>query len=197
MRRRWAIIPATVLGDELDRALLEALQEDGTLSCRALALRCKSSEPTVRRRLRRLRQRDVFRIAAVVDPFKQGYPVVAIINMKVDQREMRAVKSALSEMRELGFVGVTVGAFDMVAEAWFRYEADEMCGSPARCSRRFPAFSASSRSRSTKWSPTSLRLGKAGAVRRLDPGAGAGALESGWALVWAGGRWRPGQCRRE
>ena len=60
-----------------------------------------------------------------MDPFKQGYPVVAIINMKVDQREMRAVKSALAEMRELRFVGVTVGTFDMVAEAWFR-SADEM-----------------------------------------------------------------------
>ena len=116
---------AAMLSDDLDRALLEALQEDGTLSCRALAVRCKSSEPTVRRRLRRLRQQDVFRIAAVVDPFKQGYPVVAIINMKVDQREMRAVKSALAEMRELRFVGVTVGTFDMVAEAWFR-SADEM-----------------------------------------------------------------------
>ena len=115
----------TMVSDALDRALLEALQEDGTLSCRALARRCKSSEPTVRRRLRRLRQQDAFRIAAVVDPFKQGYPVVAIINMKVDQREMRAVKSALAEMRELRFVGVTVGTFDMVAEAWFR-SADEM-----------------------------------------------------------------------
>lgn len=111
--------------DALDRALIEALQDDGTLSFRALAVRCKSSEATVRRRLRRLRKQDVFRIVAVVDPFKQGYPVVAIINMKVDQRQMRAVKSALSELRELRFIGVTVGSFDMVAEAWFR-SAEEM-----------------------------------------------------------------------
>jgi Lrp/AsnC family transcriptional regulator for asnA, asnC and gidA len=111
--------------DALDRALIEALQTDGTLSFRDLAHRCKSSEATVRRRLRRLRKQDVLRIVAVVDPFKQGYPVVAIINMKVDQPQMRAVKSALAAMRELRFVGVTVGSFDMVAEAWFR-SAEEM-----------------------------------------------------------------------
>jgi DNA-binding Lrp family transcriptional regulator len=45
---------------------------------------------------------------------------VAIINMKIDQRMMREVKAALAEMRELRFLGVTVGAYDMVAEVWFR-----------------------------------------------------------------------------
>lgn len=60
------------------------------------------------------------RIVAVVDPFKQGYPVVAIINMQIDQRQMRTVKDALARMEQLRFVGVTVGSFDVVAEAWFR-----------------------------------------------------------------------------
>lgn len=106
--------------DDLDRAIMVALQKDGTLSFKELAERCASSEATVRRRLARLKKADVLKIVAVVDPYKQGYPVVAIINMKVDQREMRSVKVALASMPELRFVGVTVGAFDVVAEAWFR-----------------------------------------------------------------------------
>lgn len=106
--------------DDLDRAIIRQLQEDGTTPYRRLATLCDSSEPTVRRRISRLRKDDVLRVVAVVDPFKQGYAVVAIIHMKIDQREMRSVKAALANMPELRFVGVTVGAFDMVAEAWFQ-----------------------------------------------------------------------------
>ena len=106
--------------DDLDRAIIRQLQEDGTTPYRRLAMLCDSSEPTVRRRISRLRKEDVLRVVAVVDPFKQGYAIVAIIHMKIDQREMRSVKAALANMPELRFVGVTVGAFDMVAEAWFQ-----------------------------------------------------------------------------
>jgi Lrp/AsnC family transcriptional regulator for asnA, asnC and gidA len=105
--------------DSLDHAIMDALQEDATISYRKLASRCHSSEPTIRRRIVRLRKNDVMRIVAVVDPFKQGFPTVTILNMKIDQRKMREVKSALAKMKELRFLGVTVGAYDMIAEAWF------------------------------------------------------------------------------
>ena len=182
----WAIIRApTSARGRARSALLEALQEDGTLSCRALALRCKSSEPTVRRRLRRLRQRDVFRIAAVVDPFKQELSVVAIINMKVDQRgdaggQVGAVGDAGASIRRRdggrlrhGRRGVVpLGGRDAVSSA-------------ARYSRRFPAFSASSRSRSTKWLPTPT-TGESGVKRSRTRGPAPVRYRSG-------GHW----CERE
>jgi Lrp/AsnC family transcriptional regulator for asnA, asnC and gidA len=111
--------------DALDHDIINHLQEDGTLTYREIAKRCKSSEPTIRRRVFRLQRNDVMRIVAVVDPFKRGYPVVAIINMQIDQRQMRSVKAILAGMKELRFVGVTVGAFDVVAEAWFQ-SSEEM-----------------------------------------------------------------------
>jgi Lrp/AsnC family transcriptional regulator for asnA, asnC and gidA len=106
--------------DKLDRSIIAVLQDDGSISLRELAARCKSSEATMRRRIARLREADVMRIVAVADPFKLGYPVIAIINMKIDQRQMRDVKAALASMKELRFVGITVGGYDMVAEAWFQ-----------------------------------------------------------------------------
>src|SRR5438309_2308239 len=125
--------------DKLDQDILRALQDDATISLRQVAALCRSSEPTVRRRVARLRQRDVMRIVAVVDPFKQGYPIVAIINMKIDQRKIRDVKTALSRMRELRFVGVTVGAYDMVAEAWFK-STTEMLGFTTDTLARVPGI---------------------------------------------------------
>lgn len=125
--------------DALDQAILHHLQEDGTLAYRELAKRCGSSEPTIRRRVTRLRRNDVMRIVAVADPFKQGYPVVAIINMQIDQRQMRTVKAALSEMKELRFVGVTVGAFDVVTEAWFQ-SSEEMLRFTSEILARVPGI---------------------------------------------------------
>jgi Lrp/AsnC family transcriptional regulator for asnA, asnC and gidA len=110
----------TIKLDKLDQAIIRALQDDGSLSLRKLAVRCQSSEATVRRRVSRLLEADVIRIVAVADPFKLGYPIIAIINMKIEQRQMREVKAALADMKELRFVGVTVGGYDMVAEAWFQ-----------------------------------------------------------------------------
>jgi Lrp/AsnC family transcriptional regulator for asnA, asnC and gidA len=106
--------------DPLDRQIVQLLQEDGTMPYRRLAAICRCSEATIRRRIARLRKTDTMRIVAVVNPFRQGYPVVAIINMKIDQRRLSTVKKALGAMKELRFVGVTFGVFDMVAEAWFR-----------------------------------------------------------------------------
>ncbi len=112
--------PDKVSLDLLDQRIIRELQEDGWTSLRELARRCHSSEATIRRRILRLRKSDTMRVVAVVDPFKQGYPLVTLINMKIEQRQMRAVKEALAAMKELRFVGVTVGAYDMVAEAWFQ-----------------------------------------------------------------------------
>ena len=60
--------------DRLDHAIIRALQSDARISLRALAARCQSSEPTIRRRIANLRRDDIMRLVAVVDPFKQGYP---------------------------------------------------------------------------------------------------------------------------
>jgi len=106
--------------DALDEAIIDRLQEDGTLSTREIAKLCGTSVPTAYRRIGRLRRNDVIRIVAVADPFKRGYPVVAIINMQIDQSRAATVKAAVAEMKELRFAGVTVGAFDMVAEGWFK-----------------------------------------------------------------------------
>lgn len=106
--------------DALDETIIEHLRDDGTIPHRKLARLCGSSEPTVRRRIARLRRDDVIKIVAVADPFKQGYPVVAILNMQIDQTKADEVKAAVSKMKELRFVGITLGNFDVVAEAWFR-----------------------------------------------------------------------------
>ena len=104
--------------DDLDRNIIAVLQEDGTLSSREVARRIASSEPTVRRRVRRLKDAGLIRIVAVASPFHLGYRVMAILGIRLDRQHAREVGEALAAMPEVRFAGETLGTFDIVAEVW-------------------------------------------------------------------------------
>jgi DNA-binding Lrp family transcriptional regulator len=125
--------------DKLDQLIVAVLQEDARILNRTLASRVHSSEATVRRRISRLSKSHLMRIVAVVDPLKQGYPVVGVFNMKIDQGRMREVKNALKEMKTLRFLGITIGAYDMVAEGWFQ-STEEMFAFTTETLARIPGI---------------------------------------------------------
>ncbi|MGM1059681.1 Lrp/AsnC family transcriptional regulator [Saccharothrix sp. Mg75] len=69
--------------DGVDRALLEALQDDARLSYNELARRVHVSPPTAAQRVRRLENAGVITgYRATVDPTAVGRPVVALVRMK-------------------------------------------------------------------------------------------------------------------
>lgn len=106
--------------DNLDQALITLLQEDARLSNREIAQRLNSSEPTIRRRIDRLMKLDVLKIVAVASPFALGYSVMAILGLQVDRTQHQSIEQTLSTWPEIRFLGVTVGSYDMILEAWFR-----------------------------------------------------------------------------
>ena len=65
--------------DEVDRAILERLEEDGRASYRQIARDVGVSEGTVRSRVGRLQRSGVLRILAFVDPSKLGGAVLALL----------------------------------------------------------------------------------------------------------------------
>lgn len=71
--------------DDLDRKILDQLQQDASLTNQELASRVHASAPTCLRRVRRLRQEGVIqRIAAVVAPERVGSPLTAIVEVTLD-----------------------------------------------------------------------------------------------------------------
>ena len=105
--------------DALDHAILTVLQADARLPNRAIARRVGSSEPTVRRRVERLIAEQRIKIVAVASPFTVGYSVVAVIGVQLDRAYQAQIEAALHAMDEVRFVGVTIGSYDMLLEAWF------------------------------------------------------------------------------
>lgn len=110
--------------DPLDWKIVAILQENARITNRELAFRTGSSEPTVRRRVKRLLESRLVKVVAVITPFDLGYRVVALLGIQVDQSRLPEIADALGSIPEVRFAGVTSGSFDIVAEVWFQNTED-------------------------------------------------------------------------
>jgi Lrp/AsnC family transcriptional regulator, regulator for asnA, asnC and gidA len=113
-------MPMTYQVDDIDRMIIACLQKSARKSNTLIAAELGLSESTVRRRLDRLLAGDFVRILAVADPLKIGYPVVAIIGLQCAPSSLAEVESLLADLDEFRFIGMTTGAYDFIAEAWFK-----------------------------------------------------------------------------
>jgi Lrp/AsnC family transcriptional regulator for asnA, asnC and gidA len=109
------VVTSTEL-DDLDRALVRLLQEDGRMSYRTMADRLGISEGTARYRLTRLFDEGVVRVVGVADPFKTGMDTVAITGLHVERHRIRDALDRLMAMDEVRYVAVTTGTFDLIIE---------------------------------------------------------------------------------
>ena len=105
--------------DELDRKIVAHLQESGRQSNSAIARKLGVSEATVRKRIDWLVRQDIIQVNAVPNPLKFDNPVVAIIGIHAEPLQIEKIGVALKSFSEFRFIGLTTGAYDFVAEAWF------------------------------------------------------------------------------
>ena len=99
--------------DELDRQIIQILQGDGRASNARIARDVGVSEGTVRRRLKRLIQDGIIKVAALPDPEMLGYDTEALVGVQVDPDKIDVVANNLASLEEAIWVSVTTGAFDI------------------------------------------------------------------------------------
>ncbi len=101
--------------DEIDRAILSALVQDGRMSVNELAGRIGVSRATAYARVERLRADGVLKgFRAEVDPAALGFAITAMILMNVDQSDWAGVREALVHLPGFEYMAVTSGGFDFV-----------------------------------------------------------------------------------
>lgn len=101
--------------DDVSKAIIEHLQEDGRQSYATIAKHVGLSEAAVRQRVQRLLDAEVMQIVAVTDPLQVGFRRQAMIGIRVDG-DLLPVGDALTEMKEVSYVVTTAGSFDLLAE---------------------------------------------------------------------------------
>lgn len=105
--------------DEIDSRIVEAFRANGRLSNAEVARALGVSEGTVRRRVDRLVERQVLKFAALTDPRTLGLHVEALIGLNVEPGRLDAVGRELAKMREIRFLGIAMGALDVLIVARF------------------------------------------------------------------------------
>jgi len=101
--------------DDVDRALLGALIDDGRISLTDLAEQVNVSRSTVHARMQRLRDDGVISgFSATVDPAVLGFGVAALVFLDVEQHDWRALRDELAALPGVEYLAMCAGRFDMV-----------------------------------------------------------------------------------
>ena len=106
--------------DELDRRILQALQEDGRTPFTEIARQVNVSETTVRARYQSLVEKGIVRTVAIVDPYALGFQAPAILAISAEPAAVDRVARAISDLPEVSYLVMTLGASDLIAEVFCR-----------------------------------------------------------------------------
>ena len=106
--------------DDLDRAILRLLRDDGRRSNADIARAVGVSQPTVRQRLERIVDSGAAYVTVRVNPAAIGFPVDAVICIRVSGRNVREVGEEIAAMDNIAYVGYLIGSWDIQVEAFLR-----------------------------------------------------------------------------
>jgi Lrp/AsnC family transcriptional regulator for asnA, asnC and gidA len=101
--------------DDIDRALVVALQKDGRTSYASLADQVGMSQAGVRTRVQRLLETGAVQVVAVADPFAFGYSVTALVGMTYTG-DLAVLARSVTGLEQVHFVVLTAGRYDCIAE---------------------------------------------------------------------------------
>lgn len=101
--------------DEINKRIIERLQQDGRTSYAALATVVGLSEAAVRQRVARLLDSGVMQIVAVTDPLMLGFARQVMIGLRVEG-DLRSVADALAAVPEIDYVVICAGGYDLLVE---------------------------------------------------------------------------------
>lgn len=106
--------------DELDRVILQTLQEDGRTPFTQIARRAGVSETTIRSRYGQLVEAGIVRTVGIVDPDALGFQAPAIIGVSIEPGMIDQVARVLAELPEVSYLVMTLGSFDLIVEVFCR-----------------------------------------------------------------------------
>lgn len=106
---------ATIVIDDIDKAIIEALQSDGRMPYTRLGAAVGLSEAAVRQRVQRLTESGVVQIVAVTDPLMLGFSRMAMVGLKVEG-DLRTVAADIAAIPDVSYVVIVSGSFDLLME---------------------------------------------------------------------------------
>jgi Lrp/AsnC family transcriptional regulator for asnA, asnC and gidA len=132
-RRRANGVAASADVTELDKRIIEHLQQDGRRAFTRIAADLGVSEAAVRARTSRLIERGILQVVGVTDPLKLGFHQQAMIGVRCQADRLMEVAEAVAAFPEVSYLVVTAGSYDILIEvvcedndALLRFLADRL-----------------------------------------------------------------------
>jgi Lrp/AsnC family transcriptional regulator for asnA, asnC and gidA len=101
--------------DDVSKAIIEQLQNDGRRSYAEIGKAVGLSEAAVRQRVQKLTDAGVMQVVAVTDPMQLGFYRQAMIGLRVSG-DTTIVANELGKLAAVDYVVLTAGSFDILAE---------------------------------------------------------------------------------
>jgi Lrp/AsnC family transcriptional regulator for asnA, asnC and gidA len=101
--------------DNVSKAIIEELQQDGRRSYAAIGKVVGMSEAAVRQRVQRLTETGVMQVVAVTDPMQLGFARQAMVGVRA-HGPVAPVADALAALDDVDYVVITTGAYDVLVE---------------------------------------------------------------------------------
>jgi Lrp/AsnC family transcriptional regulator for asnA, asnC and gidA len=100
--------------DDLDRRIIDELQQEGRRPYTTIADHLGVSEGAVRKRVNRLTRKGAIQIVGAVDFLALGY-VRADVGIRVRGPSIQKVAERLAEIPEISYIEIVLGSFDISA----------------------------------------------------------------------------------
>ncbi|RLI76173.1 Lrp/AsnC family transcriptional regulator [Archaeoglobales archaeon] len=111
--------------DEIDKKILQILQENCRIQYHKIAERLGIAPSTVHFRVKRMVENGIIKsFSAIVDPEKVGYETIAWIGLSVDPRKIDEIAKKLASYDEVQIVATSTGDHDIILQAIARNEKD-------------------------------------------------------------------------
>jgi Lrp/AsnC family transcriptional regulator for asnA, asnC and gidA len=103
--------------DEMDKKILNILQENNKISYRELAEKLELAASTIHNRVQKMIEEEIIKqFGAVVDPEKIGYNTIALVGLSVDPIKMNEIAEIIASYDETQLVAISSGDYDIVAQ---------------------------------------------------------------------------------
>ena len=106
---------ANGLLDDVSKAIVEALQQDGRRTYGSIAEAVGLSEAAVRQRVQKMRDAGIIQIVAVTNPLQVGFRCQAMVGIRADG-DARLLAERLSDIDDIDYVVLCTGSFDILIE---------------------------------------------------------------------------------
>jgi Lrp/AsnC family transcriptional regulator for asnA, asnC and gidA len=107
--------------DSMDNRIIRLLREDGRMSVSDMAKRLHVTTPTVRSRLKNLREAGLLKICGLIDPDRHAGFSTALVAMSIRSHgEMDQILKKIADLENVVWAGVVAGRYDIIAEIVFK-----------------------------------------------------------------------------